>query len=188
MQPPTVPTGTTSKAGYAATVVGLIATALAVVFPDVPQQGTAAVAGAAFTILSFVVTQVGRYVQANQLARQVPYAFVQAETRELQATAYTDVDGSIEKAYSGHSTEKAYDDEESRPLDDVGDDDPERADVVDPGPDEAEGDEALEPHYPGRASPDEDRDAQLAARLKWEQEGDACDLDEKIVKSEVEHR
>lgn len=61
-----VSVGVTSATGYAATLVGLIGTVLALVLPDVPQEQSAMIASAVFAVGSFVVTQVGRYVQARE--------------------------------------------------------------------------------------------------------------------------
>ena len=63
-----VPVGTTTKAGYAATIVGLIGTILAVAF-DLEEQDAAIIAGAVWTIVSFAITQIGRYMQARELAK-----------------------------------------------------------------------------------------------------------------------
>lgn len=65
-----VSVGVTSATGYAATLVGLIGTVLALVLPDVPQEQSAMIASAVFAVGSFVVTQVGRYVQAREQIKQ----------------------------------------------------------------------------------------------------------------------
>jgi hypothetical protein len=204
---PTAPVGPATKAGYGATLIGIIGFALAMAFPDVPEQELAGIASAIFTVVSFAITQVGRYVQANQLAKQIPYAFaprvlLQPALDADQNEATEDGPGEDEPASEdelsslrrqvrelrAEARHRANRDsvDTGRSYDAAADEDPELADRVDPGPDEADGDEALEPHYPGRAGADEPPDAQIAARLKWEQQGDACDLDPKIVQREVD--
>ncbi len=69
MPNPAVPIGPTTVAGYGATIVGLIATILATML-DVDQQQAAVIAGAVFTVVSFGVTQIGRYAQARELAKR----------------------------------------------------------------------------------------------------------------------
>jgi hypothetical protein len=68
-----VSVGPATYAGYGATVVGLVATGLAVVF-NVDQEQAAVVAGAAWTVVAFSWTQWGRYVQARDAAREAMYA------------------------------------------------------------------------------------------------------------------
>jgi hypothetical protein len=51
-----VSVGPATVAGYGATVVGLVATGLAVVF-NVDQEQAAVVAGAVWTVVSFAITQ-----------------------------------------------------------------------------------------------------------------------------------
>jgi hypothetical protein len=66
-----VPVGPATYAGYGATVVGLVATGLAVVF-NVDQEQAAVIAGAAWTVVAFAITQVGRYAQARDAAKVGP--------------------------------------------------------------------------------------------------------------------
>lgn len=70
MQTPKVSVGPTTVAGYAATLVGLVATALVAVL-NVDQEQALLVASAVWTVGSFVVTQVGRYMQATKAATPV---------------------------------------------------------------------------------------------------------------------
>lgn len=79
-----VSVGVTSATGYAATLVGLLATVLATVWPDVPQQTLATVAAAVFTVGSFLVTQVGRYVQAKEQIAAKPGSW-QGSLSDLQS-------------------------------------------------------------------------------------------------------
>src|SRR4051794_919961 len=77
---PTVPIGPTTVVGYGGTVVGLIASVLALIFPDGDEQTIALIASSVFTLGSFLVTQVGRYVQAKELARaQASIALIRAQ-------------------------------------------------------------------------------------------------------------
>lgn len=69
---PTVPVGPTTIVGYGGTVVGLIASVLVLIFPDGDEQTIALIASAVFTLGSFLVTQIGRYVQAKELAKRTP--------------------------------------------------------------------------------------------------------------------
>lgn len=69
---PTVPIGPTTIVGYGGTVVGLIASILVLIFPDGDQQTIALVASSLFTLGSFLVTQIGRYIQARELAKPAP--------------------------------------------------------------------------------------------------------------------
>lgn len=70
----TVPIGPTTVVGYGGTVVGLIAAILSMIFPDGDEQNIALIASALFTIGSFLVTQIGRYIQARELAKRAPIA------------------------------------------------------------------------------------------------------------------
>jgi hypothetical protein len=67
-----VSVGPATVAGYGATVVGLVATGLAVVF-NVDQEQAAVVAGAVWTVVSFAITQVGRYAQARDATRRLSW-------------------------------------------------------------------------------------------------------------------
>jgi hypothetical protein len=69
---PTVPIGPTTVVGYGGTVVGLIASVLALIFPDGDEQTIALIASSVFTLGSFLVTQIGRYMQARELAKRTP--------------------------------------------------------------------------------------------------------------------
>jgi hypothetical protein len=64
-----VSVGPATYAGYGATVVGLVATGLAVVF-NVDQEQAAVVAGAVWTVVAFAITQIGRYVQARDATKR----------------------------------------------------------------------------------------------------------------------
>lgn len=59
-----VPIGPTTVAGWGATLVGALATLLVVVFGTDSQTATT-VSTAAFTIVAFAITQIGRYRQAH---------------------------------------------------------------------------------------------------------------------------
>jgi hypothetical protein len=77
---PTVPIGPTTVVGYGGTVVGLVASVLALIFPNGDEQTIALVASSVFTLGSFLVTQIGRYVQAKELARaQASIALIRAQ-------------------------------------------------------------------------------------------------------------
>src|SRR4051812_8776437 len=69
---PTVPIGPTTVVGYGGTVVGLIASVLALIFPNGDEQTIALIASSVFTLGSFLVTQIGRYMQARELAKRTP--------------------------------------------------------------------------------------------------------------------
>jgi hypothetical protein len=69
---PTVPIGPTTVVGYGGTVVGLIASVLALIFPDGDEQTIALIASSVFTLGSFLVTQVGRYMQAKEMLKRPP--------------------------------------------------------------------------------------------------------------------
>jgi len=69
---PNVPIGPTTVVGYGGTVVGLIAALLSMIFPDGDEQTIALIASSLFTLGSFLVTQIGRYIQAREMAKPVP--------------------------------------------------------------------------------------------------------------------
>jgi hypothetical protein len=69
---PNVPIGPTTVVGYGGTVVGLIAAILVLIFPDGDEQTIALIASSLFTLGSVLVTQIGRYLQARELAKPVP--------------------------------------------------------------------------------------------------------------------
>lgn len=64
-----VPVGPTTVVGWGASAAGLVATVLVAVL-NVDQEEALLIASAALTIVSFVVTQVGRYLQARELAKK----------------------------------------------------------------------------------------------------------------------
>lgn len=82
----TVPIGPTTVVGYGGTVVGLIASILALIFPDGDEQTIALIASAVFTLGSFLVTQIGRYMQAKELLKPSPVV-VQAAAPVLTASS-----------------------------------------------------------------------------------------------------
>lgn len=63
-----VPIGTTTLAGYGATLVGVIGILLVQVLHVDEEQATL-IATAVFTVVSFAITQFGRYKQAQELAK-----------------------------------------------------------------------------------------------------------------------
>jgi hypothetical protein len=63
--PPPVPIGLASKTGYSVAIAGLIAAVLAYVSGDHSQAQLGSIVGASVGLLSLLITQVGRYVQAN---------------------------------------------------------------------------------------------------------------------------
>jgi hypothetical protein len=69
---PTVPIGPTTVVGYGGTVVGLIASILALIFPNGDEQTIALIASSVFTLGSFLVTQIGRYMQAKEMLKRPP--------------------------------------------------------------------------------------------------------------------
>lgn len=70
-QPVKVGVGVTTIAGYGATLVGVIGILLVQILKVDEEQATL-IATAVFTVISFAVTQVGRYQQAKELAKKVP--------------------------------------------------------------------------------------------------------------------
>lgn len=83
---PTVPIGPTTIVGYGGTVVGLIAAVLSMVFPDGDEQTIALIASSVFTLGSFLVTQIGRYMQAKELLKPSPVV-VQASAPVLATSS-----------------------------------------------------------------------------------------------------
>lgn len=68
---PVVPIGPTTIAGWGAALVGAIGFIL-VQFLNVDQDEAAMIATAVFTVVSFAITQFGRYQQAKELAKPSP--------------------------------------------------------------------------------------------------------------------
>lgn len=67
----TVGVGVTTLAGYGATAVGIIGMVLVQVLKTDEEQATL-IATAVWTVVSFAITQFGRYQQAKELAKKVP--------------------------------------------------------------------------------------------------------------------
>lgn len=65
---PNVPIGPSTVAGYSVTVTGVILAILAYLDGDHSQQTVGMLVAGAIAILSFLVTQAGRYAQAKVLA------------------------------------------------------------------------------------------------------------------------
>jgi hypothetical protein len=63
--PPPVPVGLATKTGYSVAIAGLIAAVLAYVSGDHSQAQLGSIVGASVGVVSLLITQVGRYVQAN---------------------------------------------------------------------------------------------------------------------------
>jgi hypothetical protein len=63
-----VPSGTTTYAGYGATLIGAVAVLVAIIF-KVDEEQSLLIAGAVLSILSFLATQIGRFWQARELAK-----------------------------------------------------------------------------------------------------------------------
>lgn len=69
-QIPSVPVGTTSKAGYGVTAFALASAVVAYATGDHSQQTTGVIMAGTVAALSFLVTQAGRYLQAHALIAQ----------------------------------------------------------------------------------------------------------------------
>jgi hypothetical protein len=63
--PQGVPVGLATKTGYSVAIAGLIAAVLAYVSGDHSQAQLGSIVGASVGLLSLLITQIGRYVQAN---------------------------------------------------------------------------------------------------------------------------
>jgi hypothetical protein len=102
-----VPVGPATYAGYGATVVGLVATGLAVVF-NVDQEQAAVIAGATWTVVSFAITQIGRYAQARDAAKVGPtrssWGVTSAGLTQAYTTAMSQMGVSNPLAYVGSTT------------------------------------------------------------------------------------
>jgi hypothetical protein len=67
--PPSVPVGAASIAGYGVVVAGLIGAVLSYVTGDHSQAQLGSIVSASVALISLVITQIGRYVQANSQIR-----------------------------------------------------------------------------------------------------------------------
>ncbi len=68
--PPSVPIGRTTVAGYSVGGAGFVLALIAFMSGDGSQPTVEAIAAGAVAAASYLVTQIGRYVQARELARK----------------------------------------------------------------------------------------------------------------------
>lgn len=66
---PKVPIGPTTIAGYSVTLAGALGAVIAFKSGDRSEQTLGTLAAGVFAAIAFVVTQVGRYVQAREIAK-----------------------------------------------------------------------------------------------------------------------
>jgi hypothetical protein len=71
---PNVSVGPSTIAGWSSTITGLVLAIIALTTGDHTQQTIGAVVGGTLAVVSFTVTQVGRYAQAHALAKRAPAA------------------------------------------------------------------------------------------------------------------
>lgn len=83
-----VKVGPATVAGYGATLVGLVASVLVVVF-GVDQEQAALVASAVWSVVAFSWTQWGRYAQARDAAKRAPSNFPTFSKIEVEAGSMT---------------------------------------------------------------------------------------------------
>src|SRR3984885_4268426 len=89
--PQGVPVGLATKTGYSVAVAGLIAAVLAYVSGDHSQAQLGSIVGASVGLLSLVITQIGRYVQANsQITANVELKKLEHDTVSITGLVKTD--------------------------------------------------------------------------------------------------
>lgn len=73
---PYVPTGPATKVGYGTAVLSALVAVLAYLFPEGDEQTLGVIAAGLIALVSLVVTQIGRFAQANaQIKAQAPLEF-----------------------------------------------------------------------------------------------------------------
>jgi hypothetical protein len=97
---PKVPVGVTSQVGYGVTATALIAAVVAFVSGDRSEQTLGVLTAAALAAVSLGITQIGRYLQARELARNT-YHYVGQDVEQAEAAknveedAYDDEPGDV---------------------------------------------------------------------------------------------